>query len=71
MEMLMNRLEPVTPANQLRNWLTICGLSQRGAAGELDIPERQMREWCAGKGTPPRYVFLALAHLAYLRCPTK
>jgi hypothetical protein len=61
---MIGNIQPITPANQLRGWLKICGLSQRAGARELEISERQMRQWCAGNGLPPRYVFLSLAQLA-------
>lgn len=44
------------------------GYSQRGAARELDVSERQMRYWCAGEKPIPRVVLLALSHL--VECPT-
>jgi transcriptional regulator with XRE-family HTH domain len=50
-----------THVDELRALLTRAGLSQRAAARLLNVDERKMREWCAGKGTPPASVFRALS----------
>lgn len=50
-------------ANEIRELLARLGLSQRGAAALLGIPERDFRNWCAGRPAP-RYVVLALQYLA-------
>lgn len=39
-------------------------MSQRGAAKELGISERQMRRYCAGDAKVPRLVELALLYLS-------
>ena len=39
-------------ATQLRKLLDRAGLSQRGAARELEIDERTMRYYCAGQPIP-------------------
>lgn len=44
------------------------GYSQRGAAKELQISERMMRYYCAGKQPVPRVVMLAMRHLVH--CPS-
>lgn len=51
-------------ANELRSLLEAAGLSQRGAARQLDIDERTMRRYCAGELPVPRAVEYALMHLA-------
>lgn len=56
----------MTPVDRLRFLLKEAGLSQRGAARELGINEREMRHWCAGEGEPPRMVYLALEQLIQL-----
>jgi len=50
-----------TDADRLRGLLERAGLSQRAAAKVLNIEERTMRDWCAGKGKPPASVFRALS----------
>lgn len=50
-------------AKQLQKLLDSCGFSQRGAARDLGISERQMRRYCAGDATVPKVVELALLHL--------
>lgn len=49
----------MTP-DQLRKLLDKAGLSQRGAARQLDIDERTMRRYCAGEMPLPRTVEYAL-----------
>lgn len=56
-----------TDAQRLRDLLLKAGLSQRGAARELEVDERTMRYWCAGDGKPPRMAILALERLVDLR----
>ena len=55
-----------TDAQHLRNLIAMTGLSQRGAARELEIGEREMRAYCAG-GRVPRVVILALERLVDLQ----
>lgn len=50
-------------AFQLQRLLARAGFSQRGAARELGISERQMRRYCAGEADVPRVVELALLYL--------
>ncbi len=45
----------------------LADLSQRAAARELEVDEREMRYWCAGKERPPRMVMLALERLVELQ----
>jgi hypothetical protein len=56
-----------TDAARLRDLLARAGLSQRGAAAELDINERTMRNYCAAAAKVPRVVFLALERLVEVR----
>lgn len=60
-----------TDADRLRALLKLGRLSQRAAARLLNVDERTMRQWCAGQGTPPAWVFRALSprltHAEYLR----
>lgn len=51
-------------AGQLQKTLDRAGMSQRGAAKELGISERQMRRYCAGDAKVPRLVELALLYLS-------
>ena len=48
---------------QLQKALDRAGMSQRGAAKELGISERQMRRYCSGDAKVPKVVELALLHL--------
>ena len=57
-----------TEADQVRELLEKAGLSQRGAARELDINERTMRAYCAATKVP-KVVFLALERLVDIRPP--
>jgi hypothetical protein len=50
-------------ANQLQKLLDRAGISQRGAARELDINERTMRLYIAGDAVIPRTVELACKYL--------
>lgn len=50
-------------AAQLQRLLDQSGLSQRGAAKELDISERNMRRYCAGDLPVPRVIEYALRWL--------
>jgi plasmid maintenance system antidote protein VapI len=50
-------------ALQLQRLLDRSGMSQRGAAKELGISERQMRRYCAGEAKVTRVVELALLYL--------
>jgi hypothetical protein len=56
----------MTP-KQLQKFLDDAGLSQRGAARELDISERTMRRYIAGDLPVPRVVEFALRWLASQR----
>ena len=53
-------------ATQLQKALDRAGMSQRGAAKELGISERQMRRYCSGDAKVPRVVELALLYLCGL-----
>lgn len=50
-------------AGQMQKILDSCGFSQRGAARDMGISERQMRRYCAGDAKVPKVVELALLHL--------
>ena len=50
---------------QLQKLLDLAGLSQRGAAKELDINERTMRKYVAGDSAVPRTVEYALRWLVH------
>ena len=52
-----------TPAAKLRALIARAGLSQRGAARELEVAERTMRYWCAGEQPVPKMALLALERL--------
>lgn len=52
---------------QLQKLLDSAGLSQRGAAKELGISERQMRRYVAGDAEVPTVVEYALRWLIHLR----
>jgi predicted transcriptional regulator len=47
--------------------LLSAGLSQRGAARELEISERMMRYYCSGEQPVPKVVILALERLIDLQ----
>jgi hypothetical protein len=53
-------------ADQMRSLIERAGLTQRGAARELDINERTMRGYCAGDKVP-RVVMLAMERLVDLK----
>jgi hypothetical protein len=53
-------------ADQVRELIARAGLSQRAAARELEIGEREMRGYCAGDKVP-RVVILALERLVDLQ----
>lgn len=53
---------PMGPG-EVRNALSVAGLSQRGAAKILEIDERTMRYYCAGTHPVPRAVQFALYYL--------
>ena len=48
-------------AQVLRELLARAGLSQRAAARLLDIDERTVRYWCAGRVQPPGWAYRALS----------
>lgn len=52
-------------ATQLKKLLDLAGLSQRGAAKELDINERTMRKYVAGEAVVPRTVEYALRWIVH------
>lgn len=54
-------------ADRLRKLLSDAGLSQRGAARQLDIDERTMRRYCSGELDVPRVVWLAIEALSKRR----
>lgn len=51
----------MTPG-QLQKVLDRAGMSQRGAAKEIGISERQMRRYCSGEAKVPRVVELAILY---------
>lgn len=51
-------------ATDFRKLLEAAGLSQRGAARELEIDERTMRRYCSGELPVPKPVALAVERLA-------
>lgn len=52
---------------QLQKLLDSAGLSQRGAAKEIEISERQMRRYIAGDAEVPKIVEYALRWLIHFR----
>ena len=56
-------------STQLRKLLDRAGLSQRGAARELQIDERTMRRYCASDGHIPKVIEYALMWLAHGQVP--
>lgn len=52
---------------QLQKLLDSAGLSQRGAAKEIEISERQMRRYIAGEADIPKIVEYALRWLIHCR----
>lgn len=50
---------------QLQRLLDLAGLTQRGAAKELDINERTMRKYVAGDASIPRAIEYALRWIIY------
>jgi predicted DNA-binding transcriptional regulator AlpA len=52
-----------TPASRLRYLLARAGLSERQAAHELEVTDRQMLSWCSGREKPPKSIFLAVEFL--------
>lgn len=61
----MNYAQP-SDADRVRMLIEKLGLSQRAAAEELDISDRTMRSYCAGRDPVPRMVLLALERLVDL-----
>jgi hypothetical protein len=53
----------VSDSERIRALIDELGLSQRAAAGELDLGERTIRYYCSGGYEVPRVVFLALERL--------
>lgn len=53
----------MTTADEIRAHLKELGFSQREAASELGMPERDFRYWCAGEGLCPPAVIFALRWL--------
>jgi transcriptional regulator with XRE-family HTH domain len=51
-------------ADLLRDLIEKAGLSQRQAADRLGVSPRTFRDWCTGKGEPPKAIILALRYLA-------
>lgn len=51
-------------AGQLQKALDRAGMSQRGAAKEMGISERQMRRYCSGEAKVPRLIELAMTYQA-------
>jgi hypothetical protein len=56
-----------TDADLIRAQLAALGLSQREAARKLEVDERTMRYYCAGREPVPATVFLALRQLEQIR----
>lgn len=54
------------PAEIVRDLIARAGFSQRQAARELGVDEREMRYWCSGDRDPPRMAILALERLVDL-----
>jgi hypothetical protein len=52
---------------QLQKLLDSAGLSQRGAAKELEISDRQMRRYIAGDAEVPKVIEYALRWLIHKR----
>lgn len=52
---------------QLQKLLDSAGLSQRGAAKEIGISERQMRRYIAGDAEVPKVVEYAIRWLIHIR----
>lgn len=52
---------------QLQKLLDSAGLSQRGAAKEIGLGERQMRRYIAGDAEVPKYIEYALRWLIHTR----
>jgi transcriptional regulator with XRE-family HTH domain len=52
---------------QLQKLLDSAGLSQRGAAKEIGISERQMRRYIAGDATVPKVIEYALRWLVHAK----
>lgn len=52
---------------QLQKLLDSAGLSQRGAAKDLDISERQMRRYISGDAAVPKVIEYALRWLIHTR----
>jgi hypothetical protein len=57
---------PKTMADQIRDELAEVGLSQRAAARQLGIDEREMRRYCSDTSVAPPYVLLALRQLTQI-----
>jgi transcriptional regulator with XRE-family HTH domain len=53
-------------ADRIREILKRMGMSQRQAARELEISDRQVRYWAAGAEPVPRWFWLALERLEQL-----
>ena len=51
---------PTATTAFIRNRLHQLGYSQRGAAEELEINEREFRAYCSGREDAPSYVLYAL-----------
>ena len=54
-----------TDAGRLRELIAQTGLSQRGTARELGLPDRAIRSYCSGEPVP-RYVILAMERLVQI-----
>jgi DNA-binding transcriptional regulator YiaG len=63
LEQLATKYSPPTSTAQIRALLARAGLSQRAAARELEVDEREMRYWCSGQAQPPRAAVLALERI--------
>lgn len=65
----VRKLSACDDAARLRSLIEQGGLTQRGAARELEISERMMRYYCSGAQPVPKVVMLALEHL--VTCSTR
>ena len=52
---------------QLQKLLDSAGLSQRGAAKDIEISERQMRRYISGDATVPKVIEYALRWLIHVK----
>jgi DNA-binding transcriptional regulator YiaG len=53
-----------SPAEELRDLIAACGMSQREAAQALDRTQRMVEYWLSGDHAVPRTVLLSMRYLA-------